>query len=471
MAGAPGAPSIGPGLPSPEEVAAANGLISRAFGRASRDGDSIATYLEHLRVDLGEAELGLGIALDPGPGSQIGYRGFPRLTPGRWQAEINAYQAEIRRIEGLLARFIPGFANHPIGRFPRFAPPSLPGGGSPPGGDPPAPGEPPVSPGGTGSSGGGLSEGTVEELIGLGAAAAVAGAIAGAPSVGGGLVSGTGAAALAPTVIPVAVALAGSALAVPALVNQQLAQNEWNNPSSPVHQGLNPPRPVPSHPGLPTSVAPPGGQITVVNPQGQTITQGPRGPADPPVVAPPPAPPRSINPLANPGSQSTPPTGPTGSHDPTPGPAGNTEYYDRRPPVRIATPTGRVQPPSKSPRGPSGHHRDDPEGMTTCELPEIPPASEPGLLDLLLGVIDNTANIPELGRGAGDDIDQLARSLDNDLTIMANARRLNRALSEQERARYQADLARYRAALQQQAARQVIIQRPAHTRPQQGHGH
>ena len=43
--------------------------------------------------------------------------------------------------------------------------------------------------------------------------------------------------------------------------NQMHAKRNWrwDDPNSPVHDGLNPPRPVPAHPDYPRSVSPPGG--------------------------------------------------------------------------------------------------------------------------------------------------------------------------------------------------------------------
>ena len=63
------------------------------------------------------------------------------------------------------------------------------------------------------------------------------------------------------------------------------AQRRWDDPNSPVHDGLSPPRPIPAHPDYPTSVSPPGGPIVrIVDSQGQTIAEGPSGLADPPIV-------------------------------------------------------------------------------------------------------------------------------------------------------------------------------------------
>ncbi len=63
------------------------------------------------------------------------------------------------------------------------------------------------------------------------------------------------------------------------------AQRRWDDPNSPLHEGLSPPRPVPAHPDYPTSVSPPGGRmVRIVNAQGHTIAEGPSGLASPPIV-------------------------------------------------------------------------------------------------------------------------------------------------------------------------------------------
>ena len=116
----------------------------------------------------------------------------------------------------------------------------------------------------------------------------------------------------------------------------------------------------------------------------------------------------------------------------------------------------------------------EPGPLTSCQVPEIPPPFDPRILELVFGVIGNPGNIPETMVGPVDDkqIQDLARSLDQDLTTIANAQRLDRALTDQERARFAADLARYQAALQQAAQQRIIIQRRPPVHRQGGHqGH
>jgi RHS repeat-associated protein len=202
-----------------------------------------------------------------------------------------------------------------------------------------------------------------------------------------------------------------------------------------------------------------------------------QAPTPVPAPPPPPPPPVTSDPPDASGSRPTAPPIPTVIIHP-PGEGQPRSTPSAPPTPSISSPGSGVKLPFDGYARVRGHSLRDqassspPDGETTpCDLPEIPPACPPGILDLLLGLLGDPAGV-HLPEGEGSDgCDELGRKLDHDLTIIAEAVRLNRALTAQQIAAYQANLARYRAALQQQAARQALagaLQRFA-GRSQHGH--
>jgi hypothetical protein len=93
--------------------------------------------------------------------------------------------------------------------------------------------------------------------------------------------------------------------------------------------------------------------------------------------------------------------------------------------------------------------------MTPYELPPIPPACQPGLIDVLIGIIGGLKPQHE----KGDHCDEIGRKIDKELTIVAKAKHLSRALTDREKAEHAAAVARMNAALQQQREYQAAVAR------------